>query len=132
MILIHYTATSSIEEAIQIFQKPSTESSSHYIIGKDGKIIQMVRDEDQAFHAGPSHWRGKKSCNRFSIGIELVNEGKKQKVIPYTKEQYDSLITLCRKLIRKYAIPPERILGHSDVASPVGRKRDPGPHFDWE
>lgn len=132
MILIHYTAFTSIEKTIRLFQRSTSQVSAHYIIEKNGEVVQMVRDKDQAFHAGLSHWKGKKSCNRFSIGIELVNKGEWKKVIPYTQEQYDSLVTLCRRLIRKYSIPQERILGHSDVAIPLGRKRDPGTHFDWE
>jgi len=132
MILLHYTVFDTLERTIRHFQKSTSGVSAHYIIGRDGKVVQMVRDEDEAFHAGKSHWKGEKSCNRFSIGVELVNEGRQRRIVPFTKEQYESLIILCRKLTRKYSIPPERIIGHSDVAIPTGRKRDPGAHFDWE
>lgn len=103
--------------------------SAHVLIGRDGALVQFVSFADQARHAGVSFYQGKDYCNVYSIGIEL--EG----VVggPFTDRQYDGLTRLSRALLERYpGITPERIVGHSDVAMPPGRKDDPGPGFDWE
>lgn len=100
--------------------------AAHCVIWRDGRIFQYVPFEKRAWHAGVSQFRGRDRCNDFSIGIEL--EGTDN--LPYTEQQYNSLIALTRDIIRQYpAINPERIVGHCDVAP--GRKTDPGPAFDW-
>ena len=82
---------------------------------------------DRAWHAGPSHYRGRAACNDFSIGIELEGTD----TLPYERSQYEALADLARALMARWpAVRPDRIVGHSDVAP--GRKTDPGPAFDWE
>ena len=81
-----------------------------------------------AYHAGASRWRGRAGCNDFSIGIELVGDA----VHDFTARQYAALARLCRALMRAHpGITQRRIVGHSQVAWPRGRKQDPGPRFDW-
>jgi AmpD protein len=98
--------------------------SSHFLVRRDGQIVQFVPCSKRAWHAGASTWRGRTRCNDFSIGIEL--EGSDFE--PYTERQYLSLARLIRYLKRTY--PIRDIAGHSDIAP--GRKTDPGPFFDWE
>lgn len=98
--------------------------SSHFLVRRDGQIIQFVPCNKRAWHAGVSTWRGRSRCNDFSIGIEL--EGSDYE--PFTERQYDSLVRLTRCLKRAYPIGD--ITGHSDIAPE--RKTDPGPLFDWE
>jgi len=93
--------------------------SAHFLIRRDGELVQFVPVERRAWHAGASGWRGRSRCNDFSVGIEL--EGTEDS--PFEDAQYATLIELLEKL----ALP--EIAGHSDVAP--GRKTDPGPHFDW-
>jgi AmpD protein len=101
--------------------------SSHYLIDRRGKVIELVDPNQMAWHAGESAFKGRKDCNPFSIGIEL--EGSPSH--PFTEEQYRSLIELCLLLMERYPlITTERIVGHSDIAP--GRKVDPGPFFRWE
>jgi len=100
------------------------EVSSHFVIRRDGTLIQYVACGDRAWHAGVSSWRGRERCNDFSIGIEL--EGADD--VPYAEPQYDSLADLVRALTHRYG--PLDLAGHSDIAP--GRKTDPGPWFDWE
>lgn len=126
MILLHYTALDTLEEAIAWFKDLSSKVSAHYVVAKDGRIYQMVEDRMRAWHAGRSCWKGERSCNDYAIGIELVNNGDE----PYTEPQYGAVIPLCRVLMDRYTIPPQRVLGHSDVSP--NRKIDPGPRFDWE
>jgi AmpD protein len=98
--------------------------SSHFLIRRDGQIVQFVPCSKRAWHAGVSMWRGRSRCNDFSIGIEL--EGSDFE--PYTKRQYKALVRLVRRLRRMYPIVD--IVGHSDIAP--GRKTDPGPFFNWD
>ncbi|PBP46984.1 N-acetylmuramoyl-L-alanine amidase [Pseudomonas syringae] len=100
--------------------------SAHFLIERDGEVIQFVSCLDRAWHAGVSSFQGREGCNDFSVGIEL--EGTDDQ--PFTDAQYDALIDLTRQLRQAFeAITPQRICGHSDVAP--GRKTDPGPCFDW-
>ena len=81
----------------------------------------------RAWHAGPSHYRGRSACNDFSIGIELEGTD----TLPYEPSQYEALADLARAVMSRWpAVRPDRIVGHSDVAP--GRKTDPGPAFDWD
>ncbi len=104
------------------------ELSAHFVIDRRGRVTQLVDTARAAYHAGASRWRGREGCNDFSVGIELVGTGERR----YTARQYASLARLCRDLMRAHpAITPARIVGHSQVALPRGRKTDPGPSFDW-
>jgi N-acetyl-anhydromuramoyl-L-alanine amidase len=101
------------------------EVSSHFLIRRDGELVQYVPCDQRAWHAGRSCWRGRENCNDFSIGIEL--EGTDNE--PYTSSQYARLNMLLGLLREHYGIPPEAIAGHDQIAP--GRKTDPGPAFDW-
>ncbi len=100
--------------------------SAHCVIWRDGRIFNYVPFNQRAWHAGVSQFAGRERCNDFSIGIEL--EGTDN--LPYTEQQYHSLISLTEFLMQQHpAITPERIVGHCDIAP--GRKTDPGKAFDW-
>lgn len=100
--------------------------SSHFLIRRDGELVQYVACDRRAWHAGRSCWRGRENCNDFAIGIEL--EGADD--IPYTKEQYRRLAELTALLQSAYPrLAEDAVTGHEDVAP--GRKTDPGPAFDW-
>jgi AmpD protein len=97
--------------------------SAHFLIPRDGRLVQFVPCERRAWHAGESRWRGRERCNDFSIGVEL--EGTDD--LPYEAAQYAMLVRLTRALRRRYPIAD--FAGHSDIAP--GRKTDPGNAFDW-
>lgn len=97
--------------------------SAHFLIRRDGEVIQFVPCEKRAWHAGASSWRGRERCNDFSLGIEL--EGADE--TPFENAQYGALGALTRALQGRYPIAD--IVGHCEIAP--GRKTDPGPHFDW-
>jgi len=122
-IVIHSTASSSLEGVISWFNDPAVQLSSHYTIGKDGRIVQHVRDEDRAWHAGKSEWKGVPGVNDYGLGIELVNLNDGSD--PYPEAQYQANVLLCAYLCRKHHIKPEDIVGHVDIAVPPGRKSDP-------
>jgi len=98
--------------------------SSHYLIRRDGSLVQYVPCEKRAWHAGASSWKGRERCNDFSIGIEL--EGSDD--VPFAEPQYATLNELLASLRARYGA--FEIAGHSDVAP--GRKTDPGPWFQWD
>ncbi len=97
--------------------------SAHFLIRRDGALLQFVSCNDRAWHAGVSSWRGRARCNDFSIGVEL--EGADD--VAYAPAQYAMLARLIKALSRRYPIAD--IAGHSEVAP--GRKTDPGDAFDW-
>jgi len=97
--------------------------SAHFLIRRNGELIQFVPCHKRAWHAGVSSWNGRERCNDFSIGIEL--EGSDE--LPFEDAQYRRLSDLIESLKKSYLI--EAIVGHSDVSP--GRKTDPGPCFDW-
>jgi len=97
--------------------------SAHFLVRRDGALVQFVPCLKRAWHAGASSWRGRSRCNDFSIGIEL--EGCDE--VPFEASQYDTLARVTRAL--RIAYPIVSIAGHSDIAP--GRKTDPGPHFEW-
>ena len=97
--------------------------SAHFLIRRDGNLIQFVPSGRRAWHAGESDWRGRTRCNDFSIGIEL--EGTDQ--TSFEDAQYAVLAALTRAIAARY--PVADIAGHGDIAP--GRKTDPGPCFDW-
>ena len=99
------------------------EVSAHFLVRRDGELIQFVPCGQRAWHAGRSCWRGRERCNDYSIGIEL--EGTDE--APYADAQYEILAVLVGALYHRY--PIREVVGHSDIA-PV-RKSDPGAAFDW-
>ena len=104
----------------------ATRLSAHALVRRDGAIVQYVPFGERAWHAGASQYRGRSSCNDFSVGVEL--EGTDD--TPYTGAQYQQLAALAAALLAAYAsLSAEHIVGHSDIAP--GRKTDPGAAFDW-
>ena len=97
--------------------------SAHFVVRRDGALVQFVPCSLRAWHAGHSSWRGRSRCNDFSVGVEL--EGSDD--VPFEAQQYQALARLTTAL--RHAYPIIDITGHSDIAP--GRKTDPGPQFDW-
>ncbi len=122
-LIIHSTANSTLSGVISWFNNPNANVSAHYSIGKDGKIAQHVKDRNRAWHAGKSVWRGRNSCNDYTIGIELVNLNNGQD--PYPETQHRANVALSAYICDKYKIKTDDITGHLNVALPPGRKSDP-------
>ena len=129
-IIIHYTGMQSERESLKRLSNTKFKVSCHYLVNRKGKIYSMVKDENEAWHAGKSKWKKSKNLNRNSIGIELVNKGHSFGYQKFTKVQINKLISLCKYLKKKYKIKNNLILGHSDIA-PL-RKIDPGEKFPWK
>ncbi|MCG9714900.1 1,6-anhydro-N-acetylmuramyl-L-alanine amidase AmpD [Shewanella insulae] len=103
------------------------EVSAHFLIRRDGELVQYVSCDDRAWHAGISTFEGRTGCNDFAIGIELEGTD----TTTYTDAQYERLRQLTLALFDAYPMLNRNlIVGHSDIAP--GRKTDPGESFDWD
>jgi len=129
-IIFHYTGMKNEKSAIEKLTNYKSKVSCHYLIKNDGEIITMVPDLFISWHAGVSYWKGLKSLNNYSIGIEISNPGHNFGYKEFSKKQINSVIRLSKFLISKYKISKKNILGHSDVAP--NRKKDPGEKFPWK
>ena len=158
MIILHYTAGSSVMSSSRYLARPDVAASAHIVIGRVGEVVQLVPFNIEAWHAGKSRYKGRSELNHYSIGIELDNLGQLRQeggkfvaecgvVVPfedvyvdesrqgktywhkYTKVQEKVLANVCGLLIDYYSI--QDVVGHSDVTD---RKVDPGPALqlpDW-
>jgi N-acetylmuramoyl-L-alanine amidase len=129
MLILHYTGMPDAGEALQWLCNPVSGVSAHYFVFEDGRVLQMVPEARRAWHAGVSFWAGESDINSSSIGVEITNPGHDGGLPPFSDKQIAAVIDLCRDIVRRWAIPPDRVLAHSDVAP--GRKRDPGELFPW-
>lgn len=129
MILLHYTGMESAESALDWLTRTESRVSAHYLVDEAGRITQMVREAERAWHAGRSHWAGEADVNSCSIGIEIHNLGHELGYPDFPEPQMAAVEALCLDIMARRDVPRQRVLAHSDVA-PV-RKADPGEKFDW-
>lgn len=129
MIVLHYTGMKDGVAALQQLTNPLAQVSSHYLVWEDGRIFQLVAESARAWHAGAGNWGRDTDINSCSIGIEIVNGGHDYGLPDFTPEQIAATTALCREIADRWAIPPHRILAHSDTAP--ARKADPGEKFPW-
>jgi N-acetylmuramoyl-L-alanine amidase len=133
-VILHYT-DAPFEPALRILTQQ--EVSSHYLVSdQDPPVVYCLVDEDRrAWHAGQSSWQGATMLNSASIGIEIVNPGRRVtpdgtvEFAPYPLAQIDLVVRLVRDIVARHGIRPDRVLGHNEVAPQ--RKIDPGPAFPW-
>lgn len=128
-IIMHYTDMKTAQEALDRLCDPAAEVSAHYTIDEGGTVYRHVGEDKRAWHAGKSYWRGITDMNSHSIGIELVNPGHSHGYREFPRTQMEALADLAQDIMARHAMPPENVLGHSDIAP--GRKVDPGHLFDW-
>lgn len=100
--------------------------SAHFLLRRDGELVQFVSVLNRAWHAGESRFRGQPDCNDYSVGLELEGD----EATPFTDRQYNQA---CAAIVALRAGLPSLkcapVVGHSDIAP--GRKWDPGQTFDW-
>ncbi len=125
IIVLHYTAMGDWCKAREWLCTPAAEVSAHYIISEAGEVVPLVPEDQRAWHAGAGSWGDITDVNSRSIGIELSNIG----TAPFAATLMDALEGLLPDIMTRWAIPPERVIAHSDLAP--GRKIDPGARFDW-
>ena len=138
VLVIHYTADDFDSSLATLTDR---NVSAHYLIPdtppvRNGKpvIWQLVPEQELAWHAGVSFWRGTNRINDTSIGIELENrgwrrEGGQKRFTAFNPAQIAVLAKLARDIINSYNILPVNVVAHADIAPQ--RKDDPGPLFPW-
>lgn len=127
-IVVHSTVIPTLKATTEAFQRPASQVSSHFTIGRDGSIVQNVSTFDRAWHAGVSKdASGRTNLNHYSIGIELVNlnDGKD----PYPEPQLQALCGIIAEMRRRF--PIKQLVSHEFIAQPPGRKDDP-KNFPWK
>ncbi|MDX6425484.1 MAG: hypothetical protein QOD52_889 [Gaiellaceae bacterium] len=132
-IVIHATDGGSLIGNVWWLSGGHSHASAHYVIARDGSIVQLVHLSDIAWHAG--NWK----VNCHSIGIEHV--GETYDPAGFTVDEYRSSARLVAWLVRRYDIPVDRthIIGHAQVPDPnhpgeyggSAHHTDPGPHWRW-
>ncbi|RME15350.1 MAG: N-acetylmuramoyl-L-alanine amidase [Alphaproteobacteria bacterium] len=125
LVVLHYTAMQSEAAALERLCSPAHEVSAHYLVGRTGRLYQLVPEAERAWHAGAGRWRGIADVNSNSIGIELDNSGN----TPFSEPLMARLELLLSNILRRWAIGPRGVIGHQDMAPT--RKADPGRRFDW-
>jgi N-acetylmuramoyl-L-alanine amidase len=124
LVVLHYTVLDCAGSLARLCN-PQAEVSAHYLIDRDGTLHALVDEGARAWHAGAGSWGGAGDVNSRSVGIELVNSGD----VPFAEPQMVALERLLADLLRRHALPPQAVIGHSDMAP--DRKTDPGARFDW-
>jgi N-acetylmuramoyl-L-alanine amidase len=125
LVILHQTSNDNVNTALATLTDPQRQVSAHYLIGRDGTLLQLVDEAARAWHAGESWWAGDTDLNSASIGIELDNTGQE----PFAEAQIAVLMDLLAELQSRYRIPSANFLAHGDVAA--GRKVDPSRLFPW-
>jgi len=122
-VIVHVTQ-GGYRSAVRAFQDPAHGAAAHYIVGADGRVTQLIRELDVAFHAGNRRF------NERSVGIE--HEGYVERAAGFTDAMYAASARLTAGICGRYGIPVDRehIIGHSEV--PGTDHTDPGPYWDWD
>jgi N-acetylmuramoyl-L-alanine amidase len=129
ILLLHYTGVATMAKAVDWLTHAGSKVSCHYAVDEGGHIVQMVPEALRAWHAGDSVWAGDSDINSASIGIEIQNPGHELGYPDFPETQLAAVEALCRDIVARHGIRPERVLAHSDVAPT--RKKDPGEKFPW-
>ena len=129
MLVLHYTGMQDFQSALTRLTDPKARVSTHYLVDEQGEAYRLVPESMRAWHAGVASWGGESDINGCSIGIELVNPGHEFGYRSFPEPQMVGLEMLAIEILARHRIPPQRVLGHADVAP--ARRRDPGELFDW-
>ncbi|MEO8587639.1 MAG: serine hydrolase [Acidobacteriota bacterium] len=125
-LVLHHTSQDTDEECIALFQKPESRVSSHFLVERDGGLVQFVSLEHRAWHAGASVLHGRMALNRTSIGVEITGDGNRY---PFTPAQVETVVRLVGVLTSMFELESPWIAGHEHIAP--DRKNDPGALFPW-
>ena len=128
IIVIHATEQDGVERSLRTLRGENSGGpvSAHYLVGRDGRLYQLVSDERRAWHAGGGRWGTITDLNSASIGIELDNNGGAD----FPQVQIETLLLLLDDLCTRLYIPRSQIIAHADMAPT--RKRDPNARFPWK
>lgn len=154
-LVMHYTTGTQLQSTINTFRNSGNGVSTHLVIGRDGRVIQMVPFNQAAYHCGFGSWEGDRNLNNLTIGIELDNAGrltnidgkwtKRGHIVPdnrveealhwkdrnvrtyerFTDVQLEVALRVARALVNHYGL--KDIIGHDEIS--LETRYDPGPLF---
>jgi len=126
VVVLHSTCmpTNQTDETVLLFQSAASKVSSHYVVGKDGRIVQMVGEANRAWHAGVCLWQGRTDINSCSVGIEMVHQDQTAGD-DWPDAQMEAVARLLLSIRARHRVPNDHVIFHSECAVPVGRKTDP-------
>lgn len=126
VVVLHSTCmpTNETNETVRLFQSAASQVSSHYLVGKDGRIVQMVSEQNRAWHAGVCLWQGRTDINSCSVGIEMVHQDQTAGD-DWPDAQMEAVARLLLSIRARHRVPNDHVIFHSECAVPVGRKTDP-------
>ena len=126
VVVLHSTCmpTNETSETVQRFQETASQVSSHYVVGKDGQVVQMVSEADRAWHAGNCRWQGRTDVNSCSVGIEMVHQDENPNDT-WPEAQFMAVARLMLDIRSRHRVPNDHVIFHSECAYPPGRKTDP-------
>ena len=130
VIVLHATAGAMpgcLAHLTTRYPDPAKNVSAHYLITREGHVYRLVPENEKAWHAGRSDYRGRADVNQFSVGIELENAA--PDTVPFTDEQYAALAQLVAEIRARHG--PLPCVGHEFVRVPGGSKVCPGAQFDY-
>jgi len=122
-IVLHATEIDTLAGTIGCFRSPATKVSAHFVVDRDGTVVQMVAVSRRAWHAGRSALEGVANVSHCSVGIEMVSLGDGKD--PYPAAQIRAAASIVREVRQRAHVPDRRSVRHADVARPLGRKIDP-------
>ena len=133
-LVLHYTVL-DYEKSLKVLTSGGMVSAHYLVRDEPPTVYRLVDENRRAWHAGASYWGGATNLNSASIGIEIVNPGwtdtpAGRVYAPFPQAQIDAVIKLCKEIVARHGIRPDRVIGHADIAP--GRKQDPGPMFPWK
>ncbi len=102
-IVIHTTEDASYGATISWFTGPSGETSSHYLVQRDGSVIQFVKEKNIAHHAGTPGISASWAWNEHSIGIEVERIANATEGI--SANQYNAVKQLVESIRTRFNIP---------------------------
>ncbi len=126
VVVLHSTCmpTNDTDETVRLFQSTASKVSSHYVVGKDGHIVQMVSEQERAWHAGVCLWQGRTDINSCSVGIEMVHQDQTAND-DWPDAQMEAVARLLLSIRARHRVPNDHVIFHSECAVPTGRKTDP-------
>jgi N-acetylmuramoyl-L-alanine amidase len=132
-LVLHYTGMQTGEAALARLCDKAAKVSCHYLVEEDGTVYQLVEEQNRAWHAGVSAWRGVRGLNDSSIGIEIVNPGHEWGYRAFPQAQMDAVLGLCKGILVEESpgstgIRCRLTAGGGDPRDSATENKPPGPN----
>jgi N-acetyl-anhydromuramyl-L-alanine amidase AmpD len=121
----------TVQDALNVFQDPSSDVSIHYIVDTDGTVYQVLHEKDIAFHNG-NYWYNERSVGIEHAGFDATGYQW------YNAAEYLGSAKLVAYLLKKYNSPldHDHIMSHGTTPAPTlgttPNHVDPGPYWLWD